>query len=118
MYNKVYRSFDDFLMDRFDMDEHHLRACIEESYAAFHRCNSPDVVIGIYRRKYDEHNRRLSLEGRDLTFREFFEGYYGYTLAEFYEVCDATGMSAKEKAFALEWLKRRWHEHQEKVVPF
>lgn len=120
---KIYRTFDEWLVNRLGMAEQDFRRELEKRLSY---CNCelerPDAVISIYKRKYREENDMIASENTDLTFLEWMQIYKHHTLASFHEMCAGTGVSSREEALFMETLKRQWEERQERIalnnIPF
>lgn len=120
---KIYRTFDEWLVNRLGMAEQDFRRELEKRLPYYnYEMERPDAVIAIYKRKYREEKDIIASENIDLTFLEWLQIYKHHTPATFHDMCVGTGVSSREETLFMETLKRQWEEHQERValnnVPF
>lgn len=60
----------------------------------------------------------MDLDNTSLTFLEYMKAYEGHTPETFHKMCDMTGMGSREEASALAWIRRKWQEHEDNIIPF
>lgn len=120
---KIYRTFDEWLVNRLGMTEQDFRRELEKHLPYYnYEAERPDAVIAMYKGKRQEENDIIALENIDLTFLEWLQVYKHHTPATFHEMCAGTGVSSREETLFMETLKRQWEERQERIaldsVPF
>lgn len=120
---KIYSTFDEWLVNRLGMTEQDFRRELEKHLPYYnYEMERPDAVIAIYKRKYREEMDIIASENIDLTFLEWLQVYKHHTPATFHEMCVGTGVSSREETLFMETLKRQWEERQERIalnnVPF
>lgn len=120
---KIYRTFDEWLVNRLGMAEQDFRRELEKRLPYYnYELERPDAVIAIYKRKYREEKDIIASENIELTFLEWLQVYKHHTPATFHDMCVGTGVSSREETLFMETLKRQWEEHQARAalnnVPF
>lgn len=120
---KIYRTFDEWLVNRLGMTEQDFRRELEKHLPYYnYEIERPDAVIAIYKRKYREEKDIIASENIELTFLEWLQVYKHHTPATFHDMCVGTGVSSREETLFMETLKRQWEEHQARAalnnVPF
>ncbi|MCM1561838.1 MAG: hypothetical protein NC123_20245 [Butyrivibrio sp.] len=114
---KIYKTFDEWLVNRMDMTEQELRNALEKNLPYYHyELERPDAVIACYKRKYREETDILASENIDLTFLEWLQIYKHHTPASFHEMCAGTGVSPREETIWMDSLKRQWEERHERFI--
>lgn len=120
---KIYRTFDEWLVNRLGMAEQDFRRELEKRLPYYnYELERPDAVIAIYKRKYREEKDIIASENIELTFLEWLQVYKHHTPATFHDMCVGTGVSSREETLFMETLKRQWEELQARAalnnVPF
>lgn len=120
---KIYRTFDEWLVNRLGMTEQDFRRELEKRLPYYnYEIERPDAVIAIYKRKYREEKDIIASENIELTFLEWLQVYKHHTPATFHDMCVGTGVSSREETLFMETLKRQWEELQARAalnnVPF
>lgn len=113
------KSYEEWLYDRIHMTEEEFLAKLNKNRAYFHyRQEQPEEVIKLYRNKYSRYVDRIHLDHMPLTFSEYLEAYEGHTPSSFHLMCEATGISKKEESLWLAWIKRKYQQHENNIIPF
>lgn len=113
------KSYEEWLYDRIHMTENEFYAKLNKSRAYFHyKQEQPGEVIKYYRNEYSRYVDRIHLDHISLTYTEYFEAYEGHTSDSFHEMCAATGATHAEETKWLEWIREKWQEHENNIVPF
>ena len=114
---KIYRSFDEWLVNRLGMTEQIFRYELEKRLPYYnYEIERPDAVIAIYKKKYREEIDIIASENIDLTFLEWMQIYEHHTPATFHEMCVGTGMSSREETLYMDCLKRKWKQRHEMLI--
>lgn len=114
---KIYRTFDEWLVNRLDMTEQEFRNELEKRLPYYnYELERPDAVIAIYKRKYREEKDILASDNIDLTFLDWLRIYKHHTPATFHEMCVGTGVSSREETLFMDTLKRQWKERHERII--
>lgn len=109
---KIYRTFDEWLVNRLGMAEQDFRRELEKRLPYYHyEIERPDAVIVIYKRKYREENDIIASENIDLTFLEWLQVYEHHTPESFHKMCAGTGISSREETLCMNYLVSKWEQH-------
>ncbi len=114
---KIYRTFDEWLVDRLGMVEQDFRCELEKRLPYYnYEIERPDAVISIYKKKYREEMNIIASEKTDLTFLEWMQIYEHHTPATFHEMCVGTGVSSREETLFMDSFKKKWKRRHEAFI--
>lgn len=114
---KIYKTFDEWLVNRLGMTEQEFRYELEKSLPYYnYEFERPDAVIAIYKKKYREEIDIIALGNVDLAFPEWMQIYEHHTPATFHEMCVGTGVSSREEILFMDYIKKKWKQRHELLI--
>ena len=114
---KIYKTFDEWLINRLGMTEQELRRALEKNLPYYnYEIERPDAVIACYKKKYREEKDIIASENIDFTFLEWMQVYEHHTPATFHEMCIGTGISSREETLFMDYLKKKYKQRRELLL--
>lgn len=114
---KIYNTFDEWLINRLGMAEQEFRCELKKRLPYYnYEIERPEAVVAIYKKKYQEEMSIIASEKTDLTFLEWMQIYKHHTPATFHEMCVGTGISSREETLFMDSFKKQWKQRHEALI--
>lgn len=119
---KYHETFDDYMIDRFGMDESKFRAMLEE-HALLHNnfTDNIDTIISIYKEKWQLECDRHHYENVSLTLLQYLDIYYRTSPDKIHEMLINIEIkfSHMQEQCILDSYRKCWEEHENNLsCPF